>query len=88
MLSSNTESLDIESIHQNAKEKISNDITEGEVDGAIGILRKMGMIEPMLESNKDFKLTSQGRHSNPWILQQALSRIWRAWGEQHIQMRV
>lgn len=88
MLSSHTESLDIDSIQRNAKEKISKDITEGEVDGAIGILQKMGMIEHVMGSKKNFKLTSQGRHSNPWILQQALSRMWRAWGAQHCKTRV
>jgi hypothetical protein len=88
MLSSHTESLDIGSIQENAKQKVSNDITEGEVDGAIRILLKMDIIEPVLESKKVFRLTTQGRHSNPWILQQALSHVWRAWGDQHCRTRV
>ena len=83
MLSSPDESFHLSIIYQNIKEKISQEITEGEVTGAIGILQKMRMIEPVSESKDEFRLTNEGRHSNPWILQQAIDRTWRQWGEQH-----
>jgi len=41
MLSSPDESFHLSIIYQNIKEKISQEITEGEVTGAIGILQKM-----------------------------------------------
>lgn len=83
MLSNDTSTFHIDVVYQNAKEKVGSDITEGEVTGAIGILQKMGIIEYVSESKKEFRLTSQGQHSNPWIFEQALNRMWRGWGEQH-----
>ncbi|NMJ86419.1 MAG: hypothetical protein EX285_01000 [Thaumarchaeota archaeon] len=83
MLSSPDEYFDFNVIYQNIKEKIGKEITDGEVTGAIGTLQKMGLIKQVSESKKEFELTSQGRHSNPWILEQALNRIYRGWGEQH-----
>lgn len=85
MLSSpdRSRSFHFDNIFQNAKEKINIELTEGEVTGALGVLEKMGMIQPLSKSKEEFTLTIQGRHSNPWILQEALNGMWRRWGEQH-----